>query len=615
MTGQSLQTSNDGLENIVTGMGTSRDKRSHDTWVFDLINSFHELDAAYQTNWIARQIVDVPARDMTREWRTIKCDKAEEIATHEKELDIANQVQDAVSWARLFGGAGILLLTDQDLTRPLRVKQIKRGSLKRVLVFDRWELTAQTLNTWDVLAPNYLQPEFYTLQGGHTSIHWTHVVRFMGEKLPRRHWAQTNGWGDSVLRKCIEDVQDTVAAKNGIASLMREANIDTLTREGLAEELASDQDDAIIKRYATFAAMKSIVNMALLDGDEKLERQTLNLSGVAPIIETFITWISGAARIPVTKLFGTSAKGMNATGEGDLKNYYDDIRAMQKSSLTTPMLVLDEVMVRSAVGDVPENYDYEWNPLAQQNEVESEQARLLRAQRDQVYLDSNIVQPSQVMRELQAGEQYQFDDGVIEQLEAAEDPLLFAGENDLDPTDENDFKLPRIHRSREKGQQSHQRGFGRLNDQGLVNSSNVRVNPTQETAKAIAAHLAKIGITEAIDAGKLHVTLMHSSTSPVNTDAQPDRMHKAYVNYGGYSVMGKLGALVVKLHSEDLHERFNELRQAGGAPDYPDYIPHLSLKYGATAEDLQKIIDNPLELNEIVLSGEVMEAVDDHKDG
>lgn len=465
----SLQRSNDGLENITTGMGTSRDNRVHDVWVYDLLNNFQQLDAAYQTNWIARQIVDVPARDMTREWRTIKSDDAEEIAQHEKELDIENQVQDAVSWARLFGGAGMLMLTNQDLTCPLRIKQIKKGDLKRVLVFDRWELTPQTLNTWDVLAPNYLQPEFYTIQGGHTSIHWTHVVRFMGEKLPRRHWAQTSGWGDSVLRKCIEDIQDTVAAKNGIATLMREANIDVLTREGLAEELASDQDDAIIKRYTTFRAMKSIVNMALLDGDEKLDRQTLNLSGVAPIIETFITWISGAARVPVTKLFGTSAKGMNATGEGDLKNYYDDIRAMQKNSLTTPMHALDEVLLRSAVGRMPTNYDYEWNPLAQQNEVESEQARLLKAQRDQVYLDAGIVQPSQVMRELQAGEQYQFADNQIEQLEAVEDPLLFAsGEIDLrQGGDENEFKLPRVHRSKEKGQQSRQRGFGRMNDQDV----------------------------------------------------------------------------------------------------------------------------------------------------
>ena len=49
--------------------------------------------------------------------------------------------------------------------------------------------------------------------------------------------------------------------------------------------------------------------MGLLDGDEEFDRKTLNLSGVAPILEIFMTWISGAADIPLTRLFGTSAKG------------------------------------------------------------------------------------------------------------------------------------------------------------------------------------------------------------------------------------------------------------------------------------------------------------------
>ena len=37
---------------------------------------------------------------------------------------------------------------------------------------------------------------------------------------------------------------------DGIAELMQEANIDVITRQGLSDELASDQDDAITNRYA-----------------------------------------------------------------------------------------------------------------------------------------------------------------------------------------------------------------------------------------------------------------------------------------------------------------------------------------------------------------------------
>lgn len=415
----------DGLVNVVSGLGTNKAKRSHNAWEYDLLGAWQQLDAAYQTNWIARQICDVPARDATREWRRIKSDAAEEITALEQHFTLPVVIEEALSWANLYGGSGVLIMTDQDLEKPLNLNRIKKGSLKRFLVFDRHDLTASTLNTTDILAENYLQPDYYNVLHGNQRIHWTHVARFNGERIPRRQQMATQGWGDSSLRKCIEDVADMVAAKGGIAELMQEANIDVIKREGLSDELASDQDDLIIARYEAFAQMKSIINMALLDDKETLERQTLNLSGVAPIIELFMTWISGAARMPVTKLFGTSAKGMSATGEGDADNYNDDVRSIQTSRIAMPLRLIDEVMVRSAVGSFPDDFDYTWNPLEQPNEVEIAQAETLRAQKSEIYLNSGIITHSQVQRVLQSNEEYQFDDDKIAELEEIEDANMF----------------------------------------------------------------------------------------------------------------------------------------------------------------------------------------------
>lgn len=421
----------DGLINVVSGLGTSKSKRVNNQWTYGLLQDFATLDAAYQSNWIARKICDIPAEDMTREWRRVKSEGAEEIAIVEQQLLVVNQVQEATTWARLYGGAGILMITGQDLTKPLNLNAIKKGSLERLLVFDRWDMSSQAINTWDVLAANYLKPEYYTIRGGAMQVHWTHFARFNGERLPRRQMEQTQGWGDSVLRKCIDDVGDMVAAKDGIAELMQEANIDVIKREGLTDELSTDQDEAIIDRYKLFSMMKSNINMALLDENETLERQTLNLGGVAPVIEQFMTWISGAADIPVTRMFGTSAKGMNATGEGDDRNYNNSIRAGQRSYLSEPMRSLDEVLVRSALGFFPDNYDYVWNPLSLPNAVEIAQANKLSADTNIAYLDAGIVQRSQVMRELQANEEYQYDEKDLDELEGLEDGNMFEEIPDL----------------------------------------------------------------------------------------------------------------------------------------------------------------------------------------
>ena len=411
----------DGLVNVMTGLGTSKSKRSNNQWVYGLINAWQHLEAAYQDNWIAQRIVDIPAEDATREWRRIKSDGAEEIESVEQQLNVMNHVMEALCWSRLYGGAAILMVTDQDMERPLNPSRIGRGGLKKLVVFDRWDLSSDSINSWDILADNYLQPEYYRIRGGKQRIHHTHFARFHGRRLPRRWQEHTLGWGDSYLRSVIEDVADMVAAKGGIAELMQEANVDVIKRNGLTDDLASDQDNAIIKRYELFSTMKSSIQMALLDDSETMERQTLNLSGVAPIIEQFMVWISAASQIPVTKLFGTSAKGLNATGEGDERNYHQMIRTIQSCLLTEPMRTLDEVMVRSALGSFPASFDYEWNPLDTPNTLQVAQAQQLDAQRHSLYLAEGIVTRSQVMRELQAEETYQFDEDKIESLSESED--------------------------------------------------------------------------------------------------------------------------------------------------------------------------------------------------
>lgn len=414
----------DGLVNVASGLGTAKAKRSHNFFSYATLQDWQQLDAAYQTNWLARAIVDIPAEDMCREWRIIKSKDADIIRIEEDRLMLPMAVQEAATWGNLYGGGGILMLTGQDLTKPLNINRIRKGDLQRLVVFDRYDMSAMTLNTWDVLQPNYLAPEFYTITGGGQQIHWSHFARFNGTRLPRRQMLQTQGWGDSELRKCLDDIMDMVASKDGIAELMQEANVDVVKREGLSDELASDQDKAIIDRYTLFSQMKSVVQMALLDGDESYERKTLDLGGVAPVLEVFLTWITGASGIPMTRLFGVQSKGLGDSGKGDMNNYNNSIRSKQLTRLDPGLRTLDEVLVRSALGYWPDDYNYVWAPLAQPNELEIANAAKVRADTDLAYLAEGIVRPSQIMRNLQSSEQYQFEDEDIEAQSAAETDVI-----------------------------------------------------------------------------------------------------------------------------------------------------------------------------------------------
>lgn len=410
----------DSLQNVITGLGTSRSKLSYNRFQPDMLNGYGELESAYVSNWLAKAIVDIPADDMTREWRSIKCQDADEIRAEEDRLIVAHKVNEALTWSRLYGGAAILMLTNQDFEKPLDVSKIRKGDLHRLVVLDRYMMIPGELNTFDIMSENFMQPEYWSVYTGTQRIHHSHFVFLRGTKLPIRLRMQTQGWGDSELRKCMSELKDTISAKGGIAELMQEANLDVITANGLSDAITSGQEKKITDRYTQYGLMKSIFKLSLLDGDEKLDRMTLNLSGVAPVLEELKAWVVGCSGIPATRLFGEQAKGLGNEGAGDLNNYYDNIRAKQNTYLDPVMHTLDQVLVRSAVGTMPADYNYDWERLYQPNRLELAQARKVEAETHALNLEAGVIKQSQVMRAYEADEVYHYPEGAIEEMEEAE---------------------------------------------------------------------------------------------------------------------------------------------------------------------------------------------------
>ena len=412
----------DGLINRFTSLGTERSKRSHFQWTYEYITHYQRYEAAYQSSWIARRICDVIPSDMIREWREIKSDDADEIRAEEDRLLLPNKIENALSLSRLYGGAGIVMITNQDLTQPLDPRKIKKGDLKRLVVLDRWLLGTGDMRVDDFLSEDFLSPAFFMVAGT-GMVHHSHVVRIKGEPLPPRISMMAQGWGDSSLRQAMEVVEDFTASVAGVAEGMQEFNVDVIKREGLMEALSSSEENAIRKRFQLFGLMKSITNVALLDDREQFERKALSFAGISEIVEQQMKLVAGASHTPVTKLFGDSAKGLNATGEGDDVNYNAYIRSQQASTLDPALRKLDEVLVRSAIGNFPKDFNYVWNPLEVQSPNEMATANKTQADADIAYLDAGVVTVSQIQRNLQAAEKYQYDPKRIDDLEKAENEI------------------------------------------------------------------------------------------------------------------------------------------------------------------------------------------------
>lgn len=404
----------DALQNFVSNFGTGSDRRSHSQYVEQYQLDDRTLEALYVENWLAGKIVDAVPDDMTREWRVFDASQAdpaklEEFIQFETDLDVPGRFNEASKWARLYGGAGIILGLDEAQAgppdTPLDIEKLGEGCLTHLTVIEAGRLQAlPNFMQLDPTQPGFGEPEFYTLPNSGTfRIHRSRVLPFFGLKLPyyQRQRQVHAYWGASVLRRVFEALVNKDMTTAGTASLVTEASTDVIKYKGLTNFLLQPGgEEKIQTRFALAKLLKSVNNVMLLDEDETFEQHTQTFSGLGDVLNQFKGDVSGAACIPITRLYGEAASGLNATGEGDLKNYYDEIKKDLKTDFTPPLRILDRIMQRSLWGEEIKDWGFKWAPLFQESNAEKATAEQARSARDTAYLAAGVVDEYIVAQQL-----------------------------------------------------------------------------------------------------------------------------------------------------------------------------------------------------------------------
>lgn len=430
----------DGLENVVAALGTSQDKRAYTVWGAPRSLTRQELENMYRGSWLAKRIVNTVADDMTRKWIHLLFDDEDEtkaaanqfaIEEAAKRFQIQAKVNEAIRWARLYGGAVILLGMDdikkpKDWERPYDHERAKKKCLRYMRVLDRWRLSAGQDFTKDISDENYNKPETYTLADSSLRVHHSRVIRFDGQKLPWFAWTANAMWDDSELQHVLDSLTNCDLSTQAVATMLFESNVDVIKSPMITDLLSTkDGESKVLKRFQVAAMMKSFNRTLLLDGTEEYEKKSNSFANLHDIIERFAIDVCGAAEIPMMRLFGQSAPGLNATGESDLANYYDKIHADQEAKIRPNLEYLYHILCCSEFGAVPKNFRFEFNALWQLPEKDRAAMESSLADRDKKYVDMGAIDVGLVARELQErGTYHTMTSEDVEDAEAMAEDLL-----------------------------------------------------------------------------------------------------------------------------------------------------------------------------------------------
>ena len=326
------------------------------------------LTALYRESWLAKRIIDMPSEDMTRSWYTLECglegEDMEILQQLEARHEIRREITNAIRWARLYGGSCALMVIrgqEEELDQPLNPDRIVPGDFRGLLVRDRWDGVQPSLEIeTDLDDPDFGYPRYYDFQTeelGSLRVHHSRILRFTGRDLPRSQEIAEQYWGASELEHIWEELRKRTSTSENIAQLVFQANVTTLKMSDFGEVLALGTDrqrQQVLSAMEEQNRLRNSFGLQLLSAGDTYENHPYSFSGLSEVYEAFMMDMAGAAGIPATRLFGRSPQGMNATGESDLKNYYELIGQMQERHLRPALERLLPVMAMSCWGCAPE---------------------------------------------------------------------------------------------------------------------------------------------------------------------------------------------------------------------------------------------------------------------
>ena len=336
-------------------------------WYF-VSNLRQLLSELYCEIGLIQTIVDVPVDDALRGGVILKSKQLDEdeilklINSLDRDDDI-NTVGQAAKWNRLFGGAGVLIMTDQDPMQPLNIEAINKDTPLEFRAVDMWELFWDKQNT-DGYDPSLQTENFEHYSYYAQQLHKSRVMRMKGLTAPSFLRPRLRGWGFSVVEKLVRSINQYIKATDLGFEVLDEFKLDVYKIKNLTTTLMSEVGaSAVQKRVQMANWQKNYQNAIVMDSEDDFDHKQLSFAGLAEAMEGIRMQVASDMRMPITKLFGTSASKGFATDQNDMEVYNAMVEAEVRNKIKYDLLRVIEIKCQKLFGFIPEDLSIEFKPL------------------------------------------------------------------------------------------------------------------------------------------------------------------------------------------------------------------------------------------------------------
>jgi uncharacterized protein len=403
----------DGIANLVSGMGTNKAKKNYNYITDPIIFSPMQLGFYYFSCGLLRKIIDVFPDQMIRKWITISGDTDNSLENYLIKLGAQVQLGHGIRWARLYGGSIIMMgINDgRKADEPVDYENIKTIEFLRVI--DRSQIFLYPSDYYlDAGDPKFGMPSVYTvrpvLYGMSTNatmmyrVHESRCLRFDGDISPDYMKRLNFGWGAPVLQAVYDELMNVLSANGNASEIMNEMILKVFSIANLTNQLTTENGRTILQRRVDdINTTMSTVNGVFLDAsvNEKLERNSVSTGGIEALMTKLELALCAVVGIPYMILYGKSPTGLSATGESELSTWASSIKQKQEQMLRPQIQRLLSYIVLAKdckFKNGIEELKFEFDSLEDFSEKDLVTMRGTQATTDANYIASGVLTPEEI---------------------------------------------------------------------------------------------------------------------------------------------------------------------------------------------------------------------------
>ncbi len=290
---------------------------------------------------------------------------------------------------------------------PTGFKKGRRGKLRALKCVEPVWCYPARYNAADPLADNWYRPDTWFVNGKET--HATRLLLFVGRPVPDLLKPAFSFGGLSLSQMAKPYIDNWLQTRQSVNDLIQAFSTMVLMTDlqGLIQT-GGDQLATRIELFNNYRNNKGV--MAISKDSEDFKNVAAPLSGLDKLQAQAQEHICSVGQIPLVKYTGISPSGLNATGDNELRVFYDREHAYQESFYDPHLGTVFEMAQINIWGEKDDDIVYEYEPLMELTELQQAELHERNAKADQSLIDAGVLDQSESRKRLSEDPQQPYGD-------------------------------------------------------------------------------------------------------------------------------------------------------------------------------------------------------------